>query len=63
VLNGIPGISDTTARTLLERYGSVEGLLAAGPDQWAEVKGVGQVRAHVLAEFLLGHGKGGARAA
>jgi len=63
VLRGIPGISDMTACALLERFGSVEGLLAAGPDQWAEVNGVGQVRAHALAEFLLGHGKGDARAA
>jgi ERCC4-type nuclease len=63
VLRGVPGISDTTARALLERFGSVEGLLAAGPDQWAEVSGIGGVRAHALAASLLGHGKGDARAA
>jgi ERCC4-type nuclease len=32
VLSGIPGISDATACALLERFGSVERLLAAGPD-------------------------------
>lgn len=53
VLKGVPGISDATARRLLERFGSVEALLAAGPDQWAEVSGVGQVRAHALAAALL----------
>jgi ERCC4-type nuclease len=63
VLKGVPGISDATARALLERFGSIEGLLAAGPDQWAEVNGVGQVRAHALVASLLGRGKGDARAA
>jgi ERCC4-type nuclease len=63
VLSGIPGISDATARALLERFGSVERLLAAGPDDWAEVNGVGPVRAHALAEALLEHGNGGAKAA
>ncbi len=63
VLSGVPGISDTTARALLERFGSVERLLAAGPGEWAEVNGVGPVRAHALAEALLEHGKGRAEAA
>jgi ERCC4-type nuclease len=58
VLRGVPGISDTTARALLERFGSVEGLLAAGPEQWADVNGVGQVRAHALAAALLESRKG-----
>lgn len=53
VLSGVPGISDSTARALLERFGSVERLLAAGPDEWAEVNGIGAVRAHALAEALL----------
>jgi excinuclease ABC subunit C len=61
--SGILGISDATARALLERFGSVERLLAAGPDEWAEVSGVGPVRAHALAEALLGHGNGAAKAA
>jgi ERCC4-type nuclease len=63
VLGGIPGISDATARALLERFGSVERLLAAGPDSWAEVNGVGPVRAHALAEALLEHGDSRAEAA
>ncbi|HKI91152.1 MAG TPA: ERCC4 domain-containing protein [Gaiellaceae bacterium] len=63
VLAGVPGISDTTARALLERFGSVQRLLAAGPAEWAEVNGVGPVRAHALAEALLDHGKVGERAA
>src|SRR5579883_3217233 len=61
VLSSVPGISDRTARALLERFGSVERLLAAGPDEWAEANGVGPVRAHALAEALLDHGKAGAR--
>ena len=53
-LAGIPGISDTTARALLDRFGTVERLLAAGPERWAEVDGIGRVRAHALAAELLG---------
>ena len=53
-LTGIPGISDTTARALIERFGTVEQLLAAGPERWADVDGVGPVRAHALATALLG---------
>src|SRR5581483_9196611 len=56
VLQGIPGISEGTARALLERFGSVERLLAAGPEEWAQVSGVGPVRAHALAEALLDRG-------
>ncbi|MGH2935275.1 MAG: ERCC4 domain-containing protein [Gaiellaceae bacterium] len=63
VLRGVAGISDATARALLERFGSIEQLLVAGQDQWAKVHGVGSVRAHALAEALLDRGNGSARAA
>jgi len=53
VLVAVPGISEVTARALLERFGSVEGVLNAGPVRWAEVAGIGTVRAHALAESLL----------
>ena len=53
VLSAVPGISDTTARALLARFGSVAGVLDAGPERWADVAGVGSVRAHALAEALL----------
>jgi ERCC4-type nuclease len=52
-LRGIAGISDTTARALLDRFGSIERLLSAGPERWAEVDGIGPVRAHALAAALL----------
>ncbi len=53
-LIGIPGISEATARALIDRFGTVEQILAAGPEQWADVDGVGPVRAHALAAALLG---------
>lgn len=53
VLAAVPGISDRTARLLLERFGSVGGVLRAGPERWAEVAGTGTVRAHALATALL----------
>lgn len=56
VLAAVPGISTGTAKTLLDRFGSIEHLVAAGPDQWATVGGIGigTVRAHALATTLLG---------
>lgn len=53
VLAAIPGISNGTARALLERFGSVEAVLEAGRQQWGDVPGVGSVRANALAEALL----------
>jgi ERCC4-type nuclease len=53
VLAAVPGISIRTARALLSRFGSIDGLLGAGPERWAEVDGVGAVRAHALATALL----------
>jgi ERCC4-type nuclease len=53
VLAAIPGISTQTARALLSRFGSIDRLLGAGPERWAEVEGVGAVRAHALATALL----------
>ena len=53
VLAAVPGISDRTARLLLERFGSVEGVLSAGPERWAKIAGIGDVRANALAAALL----------
>jgi ERCC4-type nuclease len=53
VLAAVPGISTHIARALLSRFGSIGGLLSAGPEHWAEVEGVGAVRAHALASALL----------
>lgn len=60
VLAAVPGISDRTARLLLERFGSVGGVLSAGPERWAEVAGIGSVRAQALAAALLNGGDPGA---
>jgi ERCC4-type nuclease len=53
LLSAVPGISTGTARTLLDRFGSIQHLIAAGPAQWAAVDGIGAVRAHALAATLL----------
>lgn len=53
VLAAVPGVSNRTAGALLERFGSVSGVLKAGPERWAEVEGIGRVRAHALAAALL----------
>ena len=53
VLAAVPGISTQIARALLAHFGSIGGLVSAGPEQWADVEGVGAVRAHALATALL----------
>jgi DNA excision repair protein ERCC-4 len=53
VLAAVPGISTQTARALLAHFGSIGGLVSAGPEQWADVEGIGAVRAHALATALL----------
>lgn len=44
MLAAVPGISVVIARALLERFGSVSAVLAAGPDAWIAVRGVGPAR-------------------
>ena len=53
-LAGIAGISRTTAQALIDAFGSVEGIVAAGPKRWLEVDGIGEVRANAIAAALLG---------
>jgi ERCC4-type nuclease len=59
VLAAVPGISTTSARALLRRFGSVAAVLAAGPDAWLDVPGIGPDRSRALAE-ALSHRHGGA---
>ena len=53
-LAGVAGISRAMAKALIARFGSVEGVFAAGPKRWLEVDGIGEVRAHAFAAALLG---------
>ena len=48
-----PGISTGLARALIERFGSIEGVLAAGPQAWATVDGIGTVRVEALTAALM----------
>jgi Fanconi anemia group M protein len=52
VLAAIPGISIITATALLDHFGSLRAVLAATPDQWAEVRAVGPARVNALASVL-----------
>jgi ERCC4-type nuclease len=51
-LAAVPGISTGTARALLERFGSVADVVAAGPDEWLTVPGIGPERVRALQETL-----------
>lgn len=57
LLAAVPGISTTSARALLERFGSVAGVVAADPVEWLSVPGIGPERARALREtFTLRRG-------
>jgi DNA excision repair protein ERCC-4 len=51
-LAAVPGISVVLARRLLERFGSVAGVIA-GRDEWATVEGMGTVRTRALESAFL----------
>lgn len=52
-LAAVPGISVVLARRLLHHFGTVAGLIAAGPDQWRAVEGMGAARTAALNSALL----------
>lgn len=48
LLSAVPGVSTSSARASLARFGSVAGVVAAGPAEWLEVPGIGPERARAL---------------
>lgn len=52
VLAAVPGISSSSARALLARFGSLTAVVSARPDEWLAVPGIGPDRARALAETL-----------
>jgi len=52
LLAAVPGISTSSARVLLARFGNVAGVVAAGPEEWLTVPGIGPDRAQALADTL-----------
>lgn len=48
LLAAVPGISVSSARALLERFGSVAGVVTADPADWLTVSGIGPERARAL---------------
>jgi hypothetical protein len=55
MLAAVPGVSTTSARALLERFGSVAGVVAADPAEWLSVPGIGPERARALEETFTLH--------
>ena len=51
----VPGISSTSARALLERFGTVAAVVAADPADWLTVPGIGPERARALEETFTWH--------
>jgi ERCC4-type nuclease len=54
VLGCLPGVSSVGARRLLEHFGSLAAVFAAGDDELREVAGFGPVRAERLAALFSG---------
>ena len=48
ILASVPGISTHLARELIARFGNLNGVLNATPQDWATVKGIGRRRANAL---------------
>lgn len=57
MLAAVPGISTETAKALLTAFGSVEAIVAAGPEKWLSTRGVGPKRAQSLRETLQGRAR------
>lgn len=52
VLCGLPGISDTLAQRLLDRFGSLDAVLRAPADDLADVSGIGEAKAGEVRRIL-----------
>jgi DNA excision repair protein ERCC-4 len=52
LLASVPGISVSSARALLERFGSVAAIVTAEPADWLTVRGIGPERARALEHTL-----------
>ena len=50
MLAAIPGISIGSARALLDRFGTIANIVAADPESWLSVPGIGPYRAESLAK-------------
>jgi len=51
-LDDVPGIGPETRKRLLRRFGSVDGVRSASPDELASIDGVGEKTAATLDERL-----------
>jgi excinuclease UvrABC nuclease subunit len=48
VLQGLPGVGPERARRLLERFGDLETVMAAGVTELASVRGIGRSTAQAI---------------
>jgi ERCC4-type nuclease len=52
VLSCLPGISNVGASRLLDHFGSLAAVTGASADELAEVRGIGPIRARMLASVF-----------
>ncbi|MFB6073720.1 MAG: excinuclease ABC subunit C [Haloarculaceae archaeon] len=51
-LDGVPGVGPETRKRLLRRFGSVDGVRSASPDELRDVEGVGEATADAIRSHL-----------
>ncbi len=58
IVEGLPSVSGTLARRLLDEFGSVKNVMNAEEDDLKRVKGLGKVKAAEIVEIIEGEWKG-----
>jgi len=48
LLQGLPGVGPARAAALLDKFGTVQGALMAGPEAWADIPGIGKETARKM---------------
>ncbi len=53
LLQGLPMVGVNIAHALLQRFGSIENIMAASVDELMEVDGIGKGKASIIKEFII----------
>jgi ERCC4-type nuclease len=57
ILQGLPGVGPERAARLLERFGSVEGVICAGSEDLQSIEGIGKNTADKIRWAVREHGR------
>jgi len=51
-LQGLPTVGSATAKSLLEKFGSLENIILAGEDELEQIEGLGKIKVEKIRRFL-----------